>query len=635
MEATTPPRGSDKSSVKPTSTTIVQQNREEKKQTISGSSEFDPTKYGLLNLPGMAKDRPKNTPTSSNTRPQSTTKRSESPHKSLEPKEGRNEPVHIAKPAKDAVDIKELLAKEREKSLQHFGQVAIRLDAEKDAETTARQQQLTRGRAVPNGDTQKNAIATFSSGGENVLDLARAPGDINEDIQENHESLINDGTELPRGRDANEQFSLPSEGFVSEDSIHGFKLERGDGSRVIGATWDGSVPTPFANWGRRPALSNDDRSFTDFLHEWVQGVTDLTTLSQDNSTRHIISEDVLLDTRRDLLPDGLTLVPKEQTVFSMHDADRFGYRHDAFTHAEYTPAPFNKKDWRDWEKLDQTDPQNAEHSHETSAMLCKNIRAHLAKEQVEKMRRAEQIIKGAHDNHFAPVIPTAAIVPRPNIYVRPAVIADMPQVMDIFNSHIQHSARPSELDPIPLIEMQNRLADVENENLPFLVAILKDFKTSRKAQIRSSHVEKIVGFGCAALFSAIQNAEQYTAEMEIYVHREWLRQGIGSCLLDKMLEPLDPGYIPRQGYLFTCDPEARRHYGPGGKRDLLSSVFVVRHWDNPRTGEISEYMWLKKWLEKFGFEEQGYLRRVGMNKDRVTNMAYLVRKSTWEPGLPD
>ena len=548
------------------------------------------------------------------------------------------------KAPKDVSAIKEQLEKQREKKLAYYGQVAFRNEAEKDAEGSGRLQNLHKARALPSSDLHLLPDTDLSIS-HNILQVARtadnveaSPGtfiNASEGVMVTRDSGHVNGKPTKTapskreiaargGRNTTGEFdedihrndSGPSEGSLSEDTVHGKKMFQAavDPQQPSPTREDSIAPAAF-EWNRRPPFGSDPRDFAKFLSEWVEHVVAITAFHEANSQHHVISEEAISDP--DLLPDGLSVVPREEIVFGVDDSHRFGYLRDTFHHADYVLNKFNTKDWDDWGRVEETDPQSAQHKHETAAMLCKNLLAHLAKEQVEKMQRADQARQDAHNSNFAPAVEIPTIVPKTNIYIRPAVISDIPQVLNIFNSHIEHSARTSELEPIPLTEMQNRLADAENESLPFLVAVLKEFKSLKKARARTLNQEKVLGFGAATLFSPVEQAEQYTAELEIYVHREWLRRGIGSCLLDKILETSDPGYVSRQGYFFTCDEASRRRYGPGGIRNLLSTLFIIRHYHEPVGGRATDYDWVKEWLEQFAFREKGYLDQVGMRKGRM------------------
>lgn len=86
---------------------------------------------------------------------------------------------------------------------------------------------------------------------------------------------------------------------------------------------------------------------------------------------------------------------------------------------------------------------------------------------------------------------------------------------------------------------------------------------------------------------------------------------------------------------FHCDQDIRHMYEAGGRRDLHKLIFTLRKWHVPKpftidvqakrksrklpltkTQENDYTRWLKGWLESFGFEEEGYLKKMGAKNGR-------------------
>ncbi|EXJ94061.1 hypothetical protein A1O1_02454 [Capronia coronata CBS 617.96] len=201
--------------------------------------------------------------------------------------------------------------------------------------------------------------------------------------------------------------------------------------------------------------------------------------------------------------------------------------------------------------------------------------------------------------------------------------------------------------------------------------------------------ENVVGWASATDWSATDYVEAITAELEVYVAHDFRKRGIGRCLMDALLDATDRGYMRQGGYSFHVAPEIQHLYTGGGGRDLHKIIFQVRSYNHPYTpaqvyrmehagrvlrnwhrGDDSEdghgnpnqsvpsstrekdfskearlndreddySVWLKEWLESFGFEEEAWLKKIGTKNKRFVDVRYLTRETRWQPTdrqLPD
>ncbi|EXJ92316.1 hypothetical protein A1O3_00866 [Capronia epimyces CBS 606.96] len=199
--------------------------------------------------------------------------------------------------------------------------------------------------------------------------------------------------------------------------------------------------------------------------------------------------------------------------------------------------------------------------------------------------------------------------------------------------------------------------------------------------------ENVVGWAAATDWSACDYIEAITAEIEIYVAPEFRKQGVGRCLMDTLLDATDRGYMRKGGYNFHVAPEAQHMYSCGGGRDLHKVIFQVRSFNKPFTpGQVyrmsqpvqtahgrtwdttnrhgddkepeslspknkdfskeakiddreDDYtVWLKEWLESFGFVEEACLKKIGTKNKRFVDVRYLTRETCWQPAdrnIPD
>ncbi|KAL1999703.1 hypothetical protein VTN02DRAFT_4144 [Thermoascus thermophilus] len=271
-------------------------------------------------------------------------------------------------------------------------------------------------------------------------------------------------------------------------------------------------------------------------------------------------------------------------------------------------------------RLDMTDEKTRLHYHETAQGYCYNYMQHLDREQEaleKKRKRARDVYLQAAQN---PPQPNPNL-PKANIYLRPAEVGDIPELIELCNWYILHGTQSVDLDLFNQADMRQRIDDSKRESLPFIVAAERRNGPFSRA---GDQPERILGYALATDFMGERTTGRYTAELEVFVHPQKKRQGIGRCLMDKLLEVCDPMYIPKRGYYFDSSLEERRGYYSGGRRKLDRLIFTLCYpEDNP-----TEYQRVKEWLgEKYQFEEQGLLKGVGQKFDKFLNISYLVRNT--------
>lgn len=227
-------------------------------------------------------------------------------------------------------------------------------------------------------------------------------------------------------------------------------------------------------------------------------------------------------------------------------------------------------------------------------------------------------------------IPTEHI-PKANIYIRPAQNSDLRQIADIYNHYVKHTIHTCELDATDENEWRDRLTSIDEEKLAFLVAVSKSSKGQRghEGPTRGGrhgrgrgaggnqnrpHVkfhENVLGFAFAEDYAGLNTIYQFTAELQLFVHPEHYRVGIGKTLMDRMIPSLDPMYMSRGGTDFIADN--RIMYEVGGKRDIRKVIINIGY----HTGEDKDFKWQKNWLqENWEFEHVGTLSNIGVKFDR-------------------
>lgn len=377
------------------------------------------------------------------------------------------------------------------------------------------------------------------------------------------------------------------------------------------ADWSGNWMPPPADWDDRPRFNNNCAAFVGEFGSWNES----TAAQSINVTTGIpftrLSKDLVENP--DLHPDGLNLIDPMTSV-NADNAEQYGYSGDALISIKQDAQPIEQGSFDDdWGKLDLRNADNQKFQNECCKDLVRNYNADIAKARDAEisLKRAQKLAR----KREGPIIPTPnPHTPRINIYLRPAVRSDIPQLRDIYNSYVKNSVRPTELQTITYDNMLNRWTDCIDEKLPFIVAVSKSAKINRSVD---NAIEKIVGWASATDWVSRHSVERFTVELEIYVHQKHLHQGVGKCLMDKLIDSTDRGHIARKGYPFTCAPEVRHGYSAGGTRDLIKLLILVRTLDKPKNAKENELPWIKKWLEEqWNFEQQGHVPGAGVKFKR-------------------
>lgn len=256
-------------------------------------------------------------------------------------------------------------------------------------------------------------------------------------------------------------------------------------------------------------------------------------------------------------------------------------------------------------RLDMNDTENCLHRHETADGYRFNY-LHMV-----KSARITQRLQQAHArNAYLEASRTRnpqAISPTANIYLRPAEASDVQGLLNIHDWYVANATQCIEVSRLDASEMRQKIQECRQQKLPFIVAVQRRIGT-RPAHDRSQPTEHVLGYCFASSFMGI-----YTAEVRVFVHHKHKRQGIGSCLMDKLLEACDPQFTARQGYFFDSDPNDRQMYSSGGARQLTRLILLFYYNQN----DSGEYKCVKRWLEEnFNFQQQGLLNGVSVKFNR-------------------
>ena len=424
--------------------------------------------------------------------------------------------------------------------------------------------------------------------------------------------------------------------------------------------WDGKMQPPPIDWNDRPCFDNNAPEFKNSFNQWTDAVVEFVTQSSPDLRFEEISHATVLDVSQHA--DGLGMVSRMHAITSKN-AHTYGYGADVAELARHEARPLTHAELFCVDKVDVEDPSNEVILQETTEMVVQRFLAH-SNITTQQMTGAEgepanppkpedlQIHQAAENEN----------VPELNIYLRPACRNDIPQLTRIYNWYVDNSSKPTERDRITDVDMRQRYEMVTDAKFPFIVAVEKtrNSKASKRSTraLQSPHPvqntnpnyhgtleeERIVGWASAQDFAAADYVERISAEVEVYVAHGVRQRGVGRCLLDKLIDATDRGYLKRGGYSFHCASEQMHLYETGGGRELHKLYFILRKFSNPRRsthsvsngvsgkgkGHISangttnpvddqeddNVMWLQEWLETFGFKVEGILMEAGAKDGR-------------------
>ena len=106
--------------------------------------------------------------------------------------------------------------------------------------------------------------------------------------------------------------------------------------------------------------------------------------------------------------------------------------------------------------------------------------------------------------------------------IRPALAADAEAIAGIYNHYVRDTLVTFEEDAVPVPEMARRLAEIEQDHLPWIVYEEGDC---------------VVGYACASRWKG-RCAYRYSVEVSIYLDPAAKGRGIGTQLYEVLLAQL-------------------------------------------------------------------------------------------------
>ena len=336
--------------------------------------------------------------------------------------------------------------------------------------------------------------------------------------------------------------------------------------------WEGKwAPAP-VEWDARPSFDNTDARHLRAMEGWL-----------DERAEDALNEPVEIDVHDpDFLNGGKPAGGLETLDSPIEDeVSETLLPNDPFTHA----------------RIHQTAEDSA---------LAYHKKVYKEKKLNKEDRKALRVATRLHYESYVP--PPNPHVPKANIYIRPAVASDMRQITQLYNHYVQNSVVASERVELTEAQWQVRWRDCTRERHAFIVAVLKS--GNRGGRLRRDNVETIVGFAYAEDFSESGNMFRFTSELQFWVHHQHLRLGIGKTLVDRMIPALDNGYYSRQGTDFIADNPLA--YEGGGLR-TITRILISIPYD---ASDAKDFIWQKKWLSQWGFEQVSNLPGIGRKLDK-------------------
>jgi L-amino acid N-acyltransferase YncA len=178
------------------------------------------------------------------------------------------------------------------------------------------------------------------------------------------------------------------------------------------------------------------------------------------------------------------------------------------------------------------------------------------------------------------------MTPTTNTRLRACSVFDLPAIQSILEYYVTHTVLTLALTPPSIDELRESWKKSTSQGLPYLVAV-------------DEGNNQVIGY-CYAGESRVGGGRagyRHTVELSLFCHPDHMKKGIGSQLLEKLVEVLKaPEQFPE--YVATSRHEDEK------ARILLACMSVDETTWNQGLG-------LRDFYVKHGFEEVGNLKKVG------------------------
>ncbi|KAJ8065702.1 hypothetical protein OCU04_006374 [Sclerotinia nivalis] len=359
---------------------------------------------------------------------------------------------------------------------------------------------------------------------------------------------------------------------VDPNVKEGVRVTATQEANLVLCDWDGSWCAP-PIWEERGAF--DSAYIPSYIHEWSAVVSPIqpVIITVDTSAEGFISGEDLVNNVI------LSKAPKHEPTI---------------------PDTLNASN--EEKRRNQTAGQEA-------AAFLKNF------ENIRKAREYAIMVDNArHEEIMAREPEPNPYAPKIEVYLRPATEADAKQILQIYNHYIIESYIPEDQEPLTESDILFLIQVTKKEKLPFVVAVkgrIPAQSANPKVKTKVPQYENIIGFGYTemrgcGIAGKSTGRSRYTHNLHFYIHPDYTRKGVGSCVLDRLLLVSSRAYCSHDGYdWLNHDNDPAYGHGCGARcHQLLIEVPVLRK-DDPN------YEWIKSFLRKFWFLEEFRLNCVG------------------------
>ncbi|KAL2848249.1 hypothetical protein BJX68DRAFT_103231 [Aspergillus pseudodeflectus] len=224
--------------------------------------------------------------------------------------------------------------------------------------------------------------------------------------------------------------------------------------------------------------------------------------------------------------------------------------------------------------------------------------------------------------------------------IRPAVPSDLAQIRSINTHYIRNTVLTFVQHPPVAATYRAKFEEITGRGLPYLVAVdanSRDEDGSRDGARNDSDL--VLGYAYLAPFRGTMLSYASTVELTLYVRPGYQSQGVGSGLLDALLEAArglrhfgfevtesgsEETHIPGsntpgeekkpEDKVFAVDPEDGE---PGARIRSIIAIMAIDP-EGPDHGDA-----LRRWYVSRGFVERGRMKKVGFKRGFWVDTVYL------------
>lgn len=181
--------------------------------------------------------------------------------------------------------------------------------------------------------------------------------------------------------------------------------------------------------------------------------------------------------------------------------------------------------------------------------------------------------------------------------IRPAVEADLPGILEIFNHYVLHTVTSFLVQEADLAYVKVPFERARERGLPYFVA---------------DQEGELVGYAYASAFRGFMLGYGHSVEITIFLHPIHTKKGLGNSLMKALLDALKLAkHITREA----------AHEDKTAEVEVWNVLAVMSVDDESEDGTSG--MGLRDWYEKWGFKVVGRLEGIGFKKGRRLDTMYM------------